>query len=84
MVGVVAHHESVLGRGTGIKPSDYETLPLCSSLHNCHGLRHDKGKDRFWTSFCSTVDYKKEIIRNLIEYFGKDQKDNSWLKRNAR
>ena len=67
MYNVVAHHESVLGRGTGIKASDYETLPLCHDFTGCHVKLHSIGKKRFWGGF----DYKKEIIKNLIEYFGR-------------
>ena len=34
-----AHHESITGRGMGIKCSDIETVPLCAT---CHGECHSK------------------------------------------
>ena len=66
---VVAHHESILGRGHGIKASDYETLPMCDGSPGCHPIRHAMGKLSFYQF--TNLDYKKEIIKNLIEYFGK-------------
>ena len=57
----VAHHEQVTGRGTGIKASDYETIPLCEK---CHEMRHRVGKDTFWQG----INTEKLIIGYLIEY----------------
>lgn len=64
-MGIVAHHESILGKGVGLKCSDYETLPLC---RDCHHDRHFKGFGWFDELF---IDYKREIIKLLIEYFGR-------------
>ena len=43
---VVAHHIRMGGGGgTGIKPSDYRTVPLCD---NHHKLLHQMGERSFW------------------------------------
>ena len=39
------HHENLCGKGTALKCSDYECLPLCLE---CHNKRHDQGKYTFW------------------------------------
>ena len=41
------HHESITGRGMGIKASDLETLPLC---RRCHTARENIGFMSFWGS----------------------------------
>lgn len=41
-----AAHVRILGSGgTGLKPSDYRTVPLC---HECHAIQHLKGERTFW------------------------------------
>lgn len=48
----IAHHEVITNKGTGIKGSDYETLPLCPTTAlnriGCHESRHRIGKLTFW------------------------------------
>lgn len=55
-IHVVPHHESISGRGTGIKASDLETIPLC---HFCHNERHSTGKHTFSKKY--GIEYSKEI-----------------------
>ena len=58
-----AHHEPMGQSGTGIKPHDTYTLPLCNT---CHTLRNVYGVDTFWDN--ADMDYKWEIIKLLVKY----------------
>ena len=40
-----AHQRILQGGGIGLKPSDYETIPLCSG---CHKLEHAMGSLYLW------------------------------------
>ena len=42
------HHETVTGRGIGIKGPDDEAVPLCDE---CHRRRHDMGRESFWEAY---------------------------------
>jgi hypothetical protein len=50
----VPHHESISHRGTGIKASDFETIPLCPE---CHRKRHNEGKYTFWAKHFFQSEY---------------------------
>jgi len=79
------HHESITGKGTAIKCSDYEALPLCEI---CHERRHKVGKLTFWREhFFSclpgiTIEpvidlvLAKLVIGYLSEYIQRGRKDN--------
>lgn len=67
-IHVVPHHESISGRGTGIKASDLETIPLC---HFCHNERHNTGKLTFAWKY--QINYTKEISR-LQKIYEKNKK----------
>src|ERR1700751_978714 len=42
-----AHVRSGSDAGTGMKPSDRYSLPLCTE---CHALQHQFGEQRFWST----------------------------------
>lgn len=52
--------------GTGIKPSDNRTVPLCPS---CHYIQHEQGELIFWYRFGG---YEKAIVlaKKLYEFTG--------------
>lgn len=56
-----AHHEPMGFTGMGMKPPDYQTVPLCRA---CHQERHDKGVKAFWR----TVTPRQVCIELLSEY----------------
>lgn len=58
-----AHHESLTGRGVGIKCSDFETIPLCP---DCHRLRHTLGKASF--SLAYGINYSAEIKKYQAQF----------------
>lgn len=61
---VVAHHVRINnGGGTGLKPSDYRTLPICSIDHQ---ELHQMGEKSYWSS--KDIDYDKEVIRLMLKY----------------
>lgn len=55
----VAHQRILLGGGMGMKPSDYDALPMC---HGCHALEHSSGVAAVW----GTGYHPKEVTRGLI------------------
>lgn len=64
-----AHHESFRQSGTGTKPPDVWTLPLCWI---CHKSRHDKGFASFWQPV--NMDIKLEMLRLINEFLNKGKK----------
>ena len=58
------HHTQV--GGTGIKGSDYRTVPMCRT---CHMILHQNGKETFQKKF--NVNFNERIIEYLEEYLGK-------------
>jgi hypothetical protein len=62
----VAHHVRMGGHGgTGIKPSDYRTVPLTDEEHR---LLHQMGERTFWGRY--GVDPEEFIIALLTRYVG--------------
>lgn len=58
-----AHHEGFKQSGTGTKPPDVWTLPLC---WKCHRLRHDKGFASFWQPI--NLDIRMEMLKFINEF----------------
>ncbi len=58
---IVAAHQSVSGRGTSIKGSDFEALPLCTF---CHDEEGQYGVETTWRG----IDRKLMIIKHLTKY----------------
>ena len=58
---IVPAHQSITGRGMGLKPSDYEALPECSF---CHAEEHYHGTKSTWKD----LDKKRLIIEHLTKY----------------
>lgn len=52
-----AHIRTFTDGGTGLKPSDHFTVPLCSK---CHREQHHEGEITFWGG--------EEVVRNLIVF----------------
>jgi len=61
---VVMHQRILQGGGTGMKPSDYETLPGCP---DCHYLEGQKGFLSLWNEKSSLKFKDKEELRCFIE-----------------
>ena len=66
------HHESITGRGIGLKPPDTETVPLCVG---CHQARHDLGRLTFWDRKLAYRDFDvaAQMIRLLTEWMQKER-----------
>ena len=62
----VAHHESITGKGTGKKCSDYETVPLC---FECHERRHRIGKYSFWATFFEIPDSRMGKVYMATDFY---------------
>lgn len=58
---IVPAHQSIFGRGMGIKTNDFTTLGLCT---RCHAAEGYMGVETFWKG----IDKKKKIIEHLIRY----------------
>jgi hypothetical protein len=61
----VAHHESIMGRGMGLKASDHEVVPLCME---CHKRRHDMGKITFWGQMWEAGEIDFELLKRMWRY----------------
>lgn len=64
---VVAHHLRILGGGgTGLKPSDYQCLPLAA---NIHAELHARGEKAFFETLrVSKFDLQIEVMKNVIAF----------------
>ena len=62
----VAHHESITGRGMGIKCSDLETVPFCNS---CHSDRHMIGFTHTWLDESEPM---MIMLRLINEFFANE------------
>lgn len=60
-----AHIRSGTGGGTGLKPSDEWTVPLC---HEHHAEQHRIGEASFWRN----LDAARQLARNLWLLSGHD------------
>ena len=67
---IVCHHEKLGGEsgGTGTKPHDTFTVPLCMICHNNRGLL---GRDLFWNDTQPAKDLKLIIIKCLHGYISR-------------
>lgn len=65
-----AHQRIAGGGGEGLKPSDYEALPLCDTCHK----REHMGAISFWNqgSKEATRDYVRELFKIYRERFLKE------------
>lgn len=64
-------HHAIGQKGTGIKSSDYCTVPLSTEMHDkVHRLGRDTFQDRY------NVNFKDEIIELLSKYVYKMEQDN--------
>jgi len=63
-----ACHIRIGFNGTGIKPSDSQTLPLC---HDCHHRQHTMSEKKFWKDLgidpIKTSDNLYKIFKNSRE-----------------
>lgn len=64
---VVAHHLRILGGGgMGLKPSDYQCLPLTANLH---AQLHAHGEKTFFDKLCISVfDLQIEVLKNVVAF----------------
>ena len=67
---IVPAHQSVSGRGTSIKGSDYEALPLCTF---CHDEEGQYGVETTWQG----IDRKLCIIKHLAKYITRKAKNGT-------
>jgi len=71
--GVVAHHVRILGNGgTGLKPSDFLTVPL---THENHMLLHSGGERSFYKKH--NIDIKSSILYYLESFLLKNTDENA-------
>ena len=63
---VVAHHVRLGFFGTGIKPSDFRSVPLSAEQH---ARLHHIGEKRFWENY--GMDPDQVILRHLLVYIAK-------------
>ena len=67
---VAAHvRDLAFGGGTGLKPPDYCSVPLCVTHHNHLDTEHVKDFE-----FLHNIDLKLEIIRLMMEYIESKRK----------
>lgn len=72
---IVAHHVRCLsGGGTGLKPSDYLTLPLTAFEHV---MLHNMGEAAYWRT--RRIDPSKYITMTLLTYLATQPVANELL-----
>lgn len=61
---IVAHHVRLgNGGGTGLKPSDFRTVPLRADVHV---ELHNVGEGKFWCN--AAIDPDHLVLRHMMEY----------------
>ena len=61
-----AHIRKGTDGGTGLKPSDYYTVPMCAS---CHFIQHEQGEITFWYPF-KGYETAKALAKKLYSVSG--------------
>lgn len=56
-----AHVRILGGGGMGMKPADYDAVPLCK---DCHTEQHSKGERSFWLRYESE---RGASVQNLVQ-----------------
>ena len=59
-----AHQRILQGGGIGLKPSDYETIPLCA---DCHHIEHAVGSLSLWNYHSGMKFTDKSELRDHIK-----------------